>query len=181
MAQWSQEFVKPKISAKEKKNCYESFHSLFEKLINLISYFPLQNIAKNIIVFVGSGMSQATVTAARTHKGGENATFAFEKLKWSGNARVSQMSLLSENLLLHHAFDLLLLLLSPLMTTAVCGMSIFTLLAIGTKWGGKGCFYAVIDTNCFPSGLTPRDLGVSLLSRHSVSAWDGNGVWYGSR
>nr|XP_029735808.1 membrane-bound alkaline phosphatase-like [Aedes albopictus] len=45
------------------------------------------NIAKNIIVFVGSGMSQATVTAARTHKGGENATFAFEKLKWSGNAR----------------------------------------------------------------------------------------------
>ncbi|KXJ72599.1 hypothetical protein RP20_CCG017616 [Aedes albopictus] len=45
------------------------------------------NIAKNIIVFVGSGMSQATVTAARTHKGGENATFAFEKLKWSGNVR----------------------------------------------------------------------------------------------
>ncbi|XP_065081889.1 membrane-bound alkaline phosphatase-like [Ochlerotatus camptorhynchus] len=45
------------------------------------------NIAKNIIVFVGSGMSQATITAARTTNGGENAAFAFEKLKWSGNAR----------------------------------------------------------------------------------------------
>ncbi|XP_062544067.1 membrane-bound alkaline phosphatase-like [Armigeres subalbatus] len=45
------------------------------------------NIAKNIIVFVGSGMSQATITAARTHNGAENATFAFEQLKWSGNAR----------------------------------------------------------------------------------------------
>ncbi|XP_055626233.1 membrane-bound alkaline phosphatase-like [Toxorhynchites rutilus septentrionalis] len=45
------------------------------------------NVAKNIVVFVGAGMSQATVTAARTVNGGENATFAFEKLKWSGNAR----------------------------------------------------------------------------------------------
>ncbi|XP_058834704.1 membrane-bound alkaline phosphatase-like [Topomyia yanbarensis] len=45
------------------------------------------NIAKNIVVFVGAGMSQATITAARTVNGGENATFAFEKLKWSGNAR----------------------------------------------------------------------------------------------
>ncbi|XP_053686610.1 membrane-bound alkaline phosphatase-like [Sabethes cyaneus] len=45
------------------------------------------NIAKNIMIFVGAGMSQATITAARTVNGGENATFAFEKLKWSGNAR----------------------------------------------------------------------------------------------
>ncbi|XP_058463126.1 membrane-bound alkaline phosphatase-like [Malaya genurostris] len=45
------------------------------------------NVAKNIVIFVGAGMSQATITAARTVNGGENATFAFEKLKWSGNAR----------------------------------------------------------------------------------------------
>ncbi|XP_055604367.1 membrane-bound alkaline phosphatase-like [Uranotaenia lowii] len=45
------------------------------------------NIAKNIMVFVGSGMSQATITAARTINGGDNETFAFENLKWSGNAR----------------------------------------------------------------------------------------------
>uniref|UniRef100_A0A182YLW7 alkaline phosphatase n=1 Tax=Anopheles stephensi TaxID=30069 RepID=A0A182YLW7_ANOST len=47
------------------------------------------NIAKNIMVFVGAGMSQATVTAARYYNGGDNETFAFERLKWSGNARVS--------------------------------------------------------------------------------------------
>lgn len=45
------------------------------------------NIAKNIMVFVGAGMSQATVTAARYYNGGDNETFAFERLKWSGNAR----------------------------------------------------------------------------------------------
>uniref|UniRef100_A0A182QCQ3 Alkaline phosphatase n=1 Tax=Anopheles farauti TaxID=69004 RepID=A0A182QCQ3_9DIPT len=45
------------------------------------------NIAKNIMVFVGSGMSQATVTGARFYNGGDNETFAFEQLKWSGNAR----------------------------------------------------------------------------------------------
>uniref|UniRef100_A0A182NIE6 Alkaline phosphatase n=1 Tax=Anopheles dirus TaxID=7168 RepID=A0A182NIE6_9DIPT len=45
------------------------------------------NVAKNIMVFVGSGMSQATVTAARFYNGGDNETFAFERLKWSGNAR----------------------------------------------------------------------------------------------
>ncbi|KAL1381187.1 hypothetical protein pipiens_003457 [Culex pipiens pipiens] len=45
------------------------------------------NIAKNIMVFVGAGMSPATVTAARTFAGAENETFAFEKMKWSGNAR----------------------------------------------------------------------------------------------
>uniref|UniRef100_A0A182M9R4 Alkaline phosphatase n=1 Tax=Anopheles culicifacies TaxID=139723 RepID=A0A182M9R4_9DIPT len=45
------------------------------------------NIAKNIMVFVGAGMSQTTVTAARFYNGGDNETFAFERLKWSGNAR----------------------------------------------------------------------------------------------
>ncbi|XP_058062181.1 membrane-bound alkaline phosphatase-like [Anopheles bellator] len=45
------------------------------------------NIAKNIMVFVGAGMSQTTVTAARSYNGGDNATLAFEELKWSGNAR----------------------------------------------------------------------------------------------
>ncbi|XP_050093778.1 membrane-bound alkaline phosphatase-like [Anopheles aquasalis] len=45
------------------------------------------NVAKNIMVFVGAGMSQATVTAARSYNGGDNATLAFENLKWSGNAR----------------------------------------------------------------------------------------------
>ncbi|XP_055537457.1 membrane-bound alkaline phosphatase-like isoform X2 [Wyeomyia smithii] len=39
------------------------------------------------MIFIGAGMSQATITAARTVNGGENATFSFEKLKWSGNAR----------------------------------------------------------------------------------------------
>nr|XP_040224427.2 membrane-bound alkaline phosphatase-like [Anopheles coluzzii] len=45
------------------------------------------NIAKNIMVFVGAGMSQTTVTGARYYNGGDNETFAFERLKWSGNAR----------------------------------------------------------------------------------------------
>uniref|UniRef100_A0A182PEU3 Alkaline phosphatase n=1 Tax=Anopheles epiroticus TaxID=199890 RepID=A0A182PEU3_9DIPT len=45
------------------------------------------NIAKNIMVFVGAGMSQTTVTGARFYNGGDNETFAFERLKWSGNAR----------------------------------------------------------------------------------------------
>lgn len=75
-------------------NCHEEHdpnywnHQAHELLFEKKDYTMQKiNIAKNIMVFVGTGMSPATVTAARTFAGAENATFAFEQLKWSGNAR----------------------------------------------------------------------------------------------
>ncbi|CAO1396268.1 unnamed protein product [Diamesa serratosioi] len=71
----------------ESKKSYwnDKANSLLREKRNIMLQKTL--IAKNIIIFVGSGMSQATVTAARKLKGGENETFSFEQFPWSGSAK----------------------------------------------------------------------------------------------
>uniref|UniRef100_A0AAG5D3F6 alkaline phosphatase n=1 Tax=Anopheles atroparvus TaxID=41427 RepID=A0AAG5D3F6_ANOAO len=74
--------------AHEEHDAHHWKHMAHELLFEKKDYTMQKiNIAKNIMVFVGSGMSQATVTAARFYNGGDNETFSFEQLKWSGNAR----------------------------------------------------------------------------------------------
>ncbi|XP_049545912.1 membrane-bound alkaline phosphatase-like [Anopheles darlingi] len=76
------------INAHEEHDAHYWKHMAHELLFEKKDYTMQKiNIAKNIMVFVGAGMSQATVTAARSYNGGDNATLAFENLKWSGNAR----------------------------------------------------------------------------------------------
>lgn len=43
-----------------------------------------KNKAKNIIMFLGDGMSIPTLTAARVYMGGENMELSFEKFPYSG-------------------------------------------------------------------------------------------------
>ncbi|KAL3271948.1 hypothetical protein HHI36_022418 [Cryptolaemus montrouzieri] len=44
---------------------------------------PITNVAKNVILFLGDGMSVATVTAARIHVGGESNLLSFEKFPYT--------------------------------------------------------------------------------------------------
>ncbi|XP_058121992.1 membrane-bound alkaline phosphatase-like [Anopheles ziemanni] len=77
-----------KVEAHEEHDAHHWKHMAHELLFEKKDYTMQKiNVAKNIMVFVGSGMSQPTVTAARFYNGGDNETFSFERLKWSGNAR----------------------------------------------------------------------------------------------
>ena len=57
---------------------------------------PNTNLAKNIILFIGDGMSLATVTAARVYKGqqaeGKSAQLSWEKLPNVGLSKVKQLA-----------------------------------------------------------------------------------------
>ncbi|XP_049299165.1 membrane-bound alkaline phosphatase-like [Anopheles funestus] len=78
----------PMVNGHEEHDAHYWKHMAHELLFEKKDYTMQKiNIAKNIMVFVGAGMSQPTVTAARLYNGGDNETFAFERLKWSGNAR----------------------------------------------------------------------------------------------
>lgn len=46
-----------------------------------------RNAAKNIILFIGDGMSLATVAAARMYKGGEEKSLSFEEFPYVGTAK----------------------------------------------------------------------------------------------
>jgi alkaline phosphatase len=47
-----------------------------------------RNVAKNIIMFLGDGMSVPTVAAARVYQGGEEEQLAFEKFPYTGMSKV---------------------------------------------------------------------------------------------
>lgn len=47
-----------------------------------------KNIAKNIILFLGDGMSIPTLTATRIYMGGEDKDLPFEKFPFSGLSKV---------------------------------------------------------------------------------------------
>lgn len=47
------------------------------------------NLAKNIIMFLGDGMSIPTITAGRVYLGGEEKQFSFEKFPYIGLSKVS--------------------------------------------------------------------------------------------
>ena len=48
------------------------------------------NNAKNVILFLGDGMSISTVAAARTYIGGEGAELSFDKFPFTGLSKVFQ-------------------------------------------------------------------------------------------
>lgn len=48
-----------------------------------------KNVAKNIIIFIGDGMSLATQMATRAYLGNENIYLSFEKFPYTGLSRVS--------------------------------------------------------------------------------------------
>lgn len=50
------------------------------------------NVAKNVVIFIGDGMSIATQTATRMYMGGEELTLSFEQFPYVGLAKVSDWS-----------------------------------------------------------------------------------------
>lgn len=51
---------------------------------------PIRTRAKNVILFLGDGMSIPTLTAARIQSGGESSALAFERFPYSGLSKVRQ-------------------------------------------------------------------------------------------
>lgn len=45
-------------------------------------------MAKNVILFIGDGMSIPTISAARVYQGGEETKISFEKFPWIGLSKV---------------------------------------------------------------------------------------------
>lgn len=58
---------------------------------------PIMKRAKNVILFLGDGMSIATVTASRIYSGqkqgeaGEDSELSFDYFPWTGLSRVSSL------------------------------------------------------------------------------------------
>lgn len=48
-----------------------------------------KNMARNVIFFIGDGMSIATVTASRVYNGGEEQQLSFDKFPYSGLSKVN--------------------------------------------------------------------------------------------
>ena len=74
-----------------------------------LSLTPNTNIAKNIIIFIGDGMSLPTVTAARVYKGqksgsleGSSASLSWESFPYVGLSKVKDLFNLSQ---LHNSDD----------------------------------------------------------------------------
>lgn len=71
------------------------FHDAQRTLYEKISTLPNQYLAKNIIFFLGDGMSVPTVTAARIYDGqskgivGERNRLEFEQFNYVGLSKVS--------------------------------------------------------------------------------------------
>lgn len=51
---------------------------------------PNHNIAKNLVIFIGDGMSLSTQMATRAYLGNENKYLSFEKFPYTGLSRVSR-------------------------------------------------------------------------------------------
>lgn len=49
-----------------------------------------KNVAKNIIMFLGDGMSIPTIAATRIYMGGEEKALSFEKFPYSGLSKVCE-------------------------------------------------------------------------------------------
>jgi len=65
-----------------------------EKVTEKLKYVNKRGVAKNIIMFLGDGMSVTTLTASRIYKGqmekrsGENEYLSFEKFPFVGMSKV---------------------------------------------------------------------------------------------
>lgn len=47
------------------------------------------DVAKNVILFLGDGMSVPTVSAARMYLGGEEKQLSFDQFPWTGLSKVT--------------------------------------------------------------------------------------------
>lgn len=62
-----------------------------------VKYVNKKGVAKNVIMFLGDGMSLTTLTASRIYKGqmqkrsGENEYLSFEKFPFVGMSKVTKM------------------------------------------------------------------------------------------
>ena len=59
-----------------------------KELEDSLTYQWNTNIAKNVIIFVGDGMSPDTITASRIFNGGETSYLSWEKLPHVGLLKV---------------------------------------------------------------------------------------------
>lgn len=81
---------------------YNNGQNYLKHRINLKT--PNTNEAKNVIIFIGDGMSMATQMATRVYLGNENTYLSFEKFPYTGLSRVSYY--LRKNMGLYCAFDI---------------------------------------------------------------------------
>lgn len=58
----------------------------------LLSRKDNTNHAKNVIMFLGDGMSFPTVAATRVYMGGEEEELSFEKFPYTGFSKVTRAS-----------------------------------------------------------------------------------------
>lgn len=61
-----------------------------------------KNVAKNIILFLGDGMSIPTLTATRIYMGGEDKELSFEKFPFSGLSKVCVLLVTRVTLFISH-------------------------------------------------------------------------------
>lgn len=61
-------------------------------LEELLSRKDNMNHAKNVILFLGDGMSFPTVAATRAYMGGEEENLSFEKFPYTGFSKVTRAS-----------------------------------------------------------------------------------------
>lgn len=62
------------------------------KIQELVDEKINSNVAKNVIMFVGDGMSLETVAATRMLLGGESKSLSFENFPYVGFAKVFQLN-----------------------------------------------------------------------------------------
>lgn len=62
-----------------------------KKLSELLNHHTNNNHAKNVILFLGDGMSLSTVAATRVCMGGEEVSLSFEKFPYSGFSKVNEL------------------------------------------------------------------------------------------
>lgn len=90
--------AKGKPGPEEEKNAQFWYDLAYEEIAKRLEQPQLdKRKAKNVILFLGDGMSLSTVAAARIHKGqlkgntGEEDSLSFEKFPYTGLSRVSDM------------------------------------------------------------------------------------------
>ncbi|KAL5277614.1 hypothetical protein ACFFRR_002690 [Megaselia abdita] len=81
----------PSLSSRTSENAEETTEFWFESAKNFtesqIEKTMNKNVAKNVIFFIGDGMSIPTLAAARNYMGGEEVKLAFEKFPYVGLSR----------------------------------------------------------------------------------------------
>lgn len=73
-----------KLNRPEELNTDFWFNNAKDFVATKVNQQPGVGIAKNVILFIGDGMSLATQSAARMYKGGEEESLSFEEFPYAG-------------------------------------------------------------------------------------------------